>query len=189
MQEKAPQLTEIEYLDLERSAEIKHEYFDGEIFAMTGASEPHNLITANVIRELGNGLKNTACRVYASDMRLKVSETGLFTYPDVMVVCGEREFVDARSDTLQNPDLIVEVLSDSTESYDRGKKFEHYRRLSSLEEYILISCHRRKIEKYYRTQYRKWIYSETESESETILLESVPCELRLWEVYHKVAFP
>ncbi len=189
MQVKAPKISETEYLDMDRSAEIKHEYFDGEIFAMTGASEPHNLIVANVIRELGNGLKHTPCRVYASDMRLKVSETGLFTYPDVMVVCGEREFVDQRGDTLENPDLIVEVLSHSTESYDRGKKFEHYRRLSSLKEYVLISQSRRKIEKYYRTRNRKWIYSETEPESGDILLESVGCELRLFEVYHKIEFP
>ena len=135
-------LTPEAYLTLEESAPEKNEYVDGEIFAMTCASEPHNLIVVNTVRELGNQLKKRPCKVYASDMRVKVSPTGLFTYPDVVVVCGQAQFDDSHRDTLLNPTLIVEVLSESTEAYDRGRKFEHYRKLESLAEYVLIAQHR-----------------------------------------------
>src|SRR5689334_833783 len=118
-----------EYLALERKAEHKSEYLNGFIFAMAGASEMHKLIAGNVFGELRARLKGHACRAYISDMRIRVSETGLYTYPDVVVVCGERRFDDVERDTLLNPTLIVEVLSESTEAYDRGDKFDHYRRL------------------------------------------------------------
>ena len=133
-----PRLTPEDYLALERSADFKSEYFDGEIFAMTGASEPHNTIVANTLSEIRQQLKKRPCKVYANDMRVKVDPTGLYTYPDVVVVCGKARLEDAHLDTLLNPTLIVEVLSDSTEAYDRGRKFEHYRKLESLAEYVLI---------------------------------------------------
>src|SRR5258708_18618472 len=127
------------YLDLDRQSAFKNEYFNGEIFAMTGASRKHNLITSNVNYSLNLQLKRRQCEVYASDMRVKVSSSGLYTYPDVVVVCGAPMFEDKETDTLINPTVIIEILSKSTEAYDRGDKSGHYRRLESLSEYILIS--------------------------------------------------
>src|ERR1051325_5141739 len=119
-------LTPEEYLAIERKSEVKHEYFAGEMFAMVGASKWHNLIAANVIRVLGNQLLDRPCNVYPSDMRVKARATGMYTYPDVVVACAEEQFDDAERDTLLNPVVIIEVLSESTEAYDRGRKFEHY---------------------------------------------------------------
>jgi len=130
-------LTPKEYLALERSAEYKSEYLAGEIFAMAGTSERHNLIAGNVFAELHAQLRKRPCKVYFSDVRLKVNRTGLYTYPNVMVVCGETQFADNQQDMILNPTVIIEVLSESTEGYDRGKKFEHYRKLDSLSEYIV----------------------------------------------------
>src|SRR5207302_11009756 len=125
-------------------------FFAGEMFAMAGASEAHNLITINLSRELSVQLKNLPCRVYSGDMRVKVSDTGLYTYPDMVVVCGERQFEAERRDTLLNPTLIIEVLSPTTEAYDRGDKFAHYRRMESLREYVLIAQDRVRLERYTR---------------------------------------
>jgi len=181
-----PYLTEEEYLEFERNSEIKHEYFDGEIFAMSGASETHNLIIVNVLGELRSQFKKRPCWVYPSDMRLKIETTKLYTYPDVMIVCGERKFDDDHKDMLLNPDVIIEVLSDSTENYDRGKKFEHYRKIGSLKEYVLISQNTRKIERFLKTEHLRWISDETDEEHTEIILESVGCALNLDEVYDKV---
>jgi Uma2 family endonuclease len=180
-----PYLIEEEYLEFERNSEIKHEYFDGEIFAMSGASRKHNLIVSNVISSLMSQLKKR-CRVYPSDMRVKIETTKLYTYPDVMIVCGQDKFADKKEDILLNPDVIIEVLSDSTENYDRGKKFENYRKIGSLKEYVLISQHTRKIEKFLKTEHRRWIWDETDEEHKEIILESVGCALNLDEVYDKV---
>src|SRR5215475_2138813 len=128
-----------EYLALERQARCKSGYYAGEILPMAGASRWHNLIVANIVGELSLQLKGRFCTTYPSDMRVKVSATGLYTYPDVTVICGEPRFEDNQQDTLLNPTLIVEVLSESTEAYDRGGKFAHYRKLPSLMEYVLIT--------------------------------------------------
>ena len=181
-----PRLTPEDYLALERSADFKSEYFDGEIFAMTGASEPHNLIVINTIRELSAQLKKRPCKVYANDMRVKVSPTGLYTYPDVVVVCGKEQFEDARLDTLLNPTLIIEVLSDSTEAYDRGRKFEHYRHLDSLVEYVLIAQQRPHIESYRRQPDQQWLLTECSGLEATLRLQSIDCDLALAEIYAKV---
>lgn len=132
-------LTPAEYLAIDRKAEFKSEYFAGEMFAMSGASFKHNQVVANLIAETAARLKGGPCQIVPSDLRLSVSPTGLYTYPDAMVVCGEPEFIDDHFDTLINPTVIFEVLSDSTESYDRGAKFRHYRSLDSLQAYVLIS--------------------------------------------------
>jgi len=180
-------ITEEEYLAMEPESDRKHEYFEGEIFAMTGASEKHNLIAANVIRELGTQLKKKPCRVYPGDMRLKIEATGLYTYPDVMIVCGGRRFAEpGRTDTLTNPLVIIELLSDSTENYDRGKKFQHYRTLASLREYLLISQHQEKIEGWFRNEKGDWEFSETDAHHPVIIVKFLECELRLDEVYDKV---
>src|SRR5262249_9988400 len=135
-----PYITEAEYLELERASASKHEYLAGEIFAMTGASEQHNLIASNVTATLHRQRRGRSCRVYPSDMRIKVTQTGLNTYPDITVVCGPPEFTDpTKRDTLINPMVIIEILSPSTERYDRGLKFQNYRTIPSLQEYILIA--------------------------------------------------
>ena len=181
-----PRLTPEDYLALERSADFKSEYFNGEIFAMTGASESHNLIVINTIRELSIQLKKRPCKVYANDMRVKVDPTGLYTYPDVVVTCGKAQFDDTHLDTLLNPVLIVEVLSDSTEAYDRGRKFEHYRKLDSLVEYVLIAQNRPHIESYRRQADQQWLLREYSELDGTLRLLSIDCDLALAEVYDKV---
>ncbi len=179
-------ISEEAYLELESASETKNEYFNGEIFAMAGASRRHNLIVANVIISLGSQLKNKPCRVYPSDMRLKIEKTGLNTYPDVMVVCDEEEFTNEKQDTLLNPDVIIEVLSDSTEKYDRGEKFKQYRQLESLKEYVMISQNYRSIEKFFRDKNGQWILTEADEQNPFIVLESSGCRLEISDVYDKV---
>jgi Uma2 family endonuclease len=175
-----------EYLALERQAQCKSEYYAGEIFAMAGASRWHNLIVTNVLRELSLQLKGRPCTTYPSDMRVKVSPTGLYTYPNVTVVCGEAQFEDNQQDTLLNPTLIVEVLSESTEAYDRGGKFAHFRKLTSLMEYVLITQTKPHIEHYVRQPDNRWLLSEVDSLPDAIHLPSIDCHLALAEVYDKV---
>ncbi len=179
-------LTPEEYLALERNANHKSEYFSGEIFAMTGASEPHNLIVANLVRELSLQLKKRPCKTYPSDMRVKVASTGHYTYPDTTIVCGLSLFEDDQKDTLLNPTVIFEVLSKSTEGYDRGEKFAHYRKLESLTDYVLISQSRHLIEHYVRQPDSQWLLSETEGLGNTLQIASINCALALTELYDKV---
>ena len=181
-----PYLTAEEYLARERRAEIKSEYFNGRVFAMAGASETHNLIVANVLASLVSQLKGRPCKAYASDMRVRVSSTGLYTYPDVSVVCGQARFEDRHQDTLLNPTIIVEVLSPSTESYDRGAKFEHYRTLESLTDYLLIAQDRAAIEHYTRLSDGRWLLSTGSGLEATMMIPSIEGELRLADVYDKV---
>ncbi len=181
-----PYLSPKDYLALERRAELKSEYFDGEIFAMVGASEPHNLIVINTLSEVRQQLKKRPCKTYANDMRVKVSPTGFFTYPDVVVVCGQAQFDDSQRDTLLNPILIVEVLSDSTKAYDRGRKFEHYRKLESLMEYVLIAQHRPHVESYRRQPDQRWVLTESDGLESRLRLDAIDCELALAEIYDKV---
>src|ERR1017187_5873973 len=151
-------LTPEQYLEIERKAEFKSEYYQGEMFAMAGARWAHNLILLNLASELRQQLRSRPCSVTSSDMRVRVNAKGLYTYPDVVVVCGEPQFLDERRDTLLNPTLIVEVLSESTEQYDRGRKFEHYRPLESLAEYLLVSSERVSVERYTRQPDGSWNY-------------------------------
>lgn len=175
-----------EYLALERRSAEKHEYLAGEVFAMTGASRAHNLIVTNLVRELGQQLKRRPCQVFASDMRVKVSASGLYTYPDVVVVCGEARFEDEQVDTLLNPTLIVEVLSDSTEAYDRGEKFEHYRKLPSLAEYLLVAQDRPHLDQFVRQADAQWLLAEWHGRDATVRVPSVDAVLALDEVYDKL---
>ncbi len=181
-------LTPEEYLAKERKAQYKSEYYDGEMFAMLGASREHNLIAGNVNGEARNQLRGRPCEVYQSDMRVKVSRTGLYTYPDVVIVCGEPRFEDAEVDTLLNPTVIFEVLSESTEGYDRGKKSEHYRRISSLREYVLIAQDRCHVERFTRQPDDRWTLWETDDLQAVLELPSVGCELNLTEIYARVKF-
>jgi Uma2 family endonuclease len=174
-----------QYLALERKSPIKHEYYDGEIFAMAGASREHNLIAGNFYAEIRAQLRHRPCEVYMSDMRVLVSRTGLYTYPDIVAVCGEPQFQDSEVDTLLNPNLIVEVLSPSTEAYDRGRKFGHYRRLESLKEYVLVDQEQVRVERYTR-QGDEWLLAELSSLEDTLRLDSIGCTVALREIYAKV---
>src|SRR6185369_10474366 len=178
-----------EYLALERSCETKHEYYNGEIFAMGGASRYHVLIVTDSVVALGSQLKEGPCQVYSADLRVKVSPTGLYTYPDVIVLCEEPQFSDEQKDTLVNPALIIEVLSESTEDYDRGRKFEQYRTIDSFVEYLLIAQDRPHVEHHARQADGSWLLYETNNLADTIQLKSVPCVLRMADIYAKVNFP
>lgn len=180
-------LTPAEYLVIERRSKVKHEYFAGEMFAMVGASKRHNLITANIIRILGNQLLDRPCNVYPSDMRVKVSATGKYTYPDVVVACEEEKFDDEEKDTLLNPVVVFEVLLESTEAYDRGKKFEQYQNIESLTEYLLVAQEPFRIEQYVRQSNKEWRYSEYHVAEDIVTLSVIGCALALKYVYAKVA--
>ena len=179
--------TSEEYLARERKALNKSEYRDGRIYAMPGASRAHNLITVHVTGELYMQLRTRSCEVYPSDMRVKVSAGGLYTYPDVIVVCDEPRFEDGHFDTLLNPTVLIEVLSPSTAAYDRGEKFRRYQFLDSLCEYILISQDRVQVEHYLR-QEDGWELTEFRSLSDVFQLVSIGCELSLQAIYAKVNF-
>ncbi len=179
-----------DYLAAERRAETKSEYMDGEVFAMSGASREHNLIAVNVTASVHGQLKGRACETYAGDMRVHVPATGLYTYPDVTVVCGEPRFEDSEVDTLLNPTLLIEVLPPSTEGYDRGKKFAQYRMLESFREYVLVSQEEVRVEIFTRQDDGHWLLSEEASRlEETVPLASIGCELRLADVYDRVIEP
>lgn len=155
---------------------------------MAGASRPHNLIAGNIYAKLHAQLEHRSCNVYPSDMRLKVSSSGLYTYPDVMVVCGEEEFDDDEEDTLLNPTLIVEVLSKSTERQVRGGKFEHYSKLASLREYLLVAQNRPRLELFTKQSPGRRLLAEFESLDDVVVLTSINCELALKDVYLKINF-
>jgi Uma2 family endonuclease len=184
--EPKPYMSVEEYLEFERQAERKHEYLNGEVFAMAGASRRHVLIVTNLVRELGQHLRPRPCEVYSTDLRLRVTPTGLFTYPDVIVVCGEPRFAPEDPDTLLNPLLIVEVLSESTKNYDRGEKFRHYRALESLQEYLLVAQETVHVEHYVRQEDGSWRLTETEDPAAAIQLASIGCLLPVATIYEKV---
>ncbi len=183
-----PYISPKDYLALERQAETKSEYWNGQIYAMSGASESHNIIVFNLAVTLGTQIKGRPCKAYASDMRVKVNPTGLYTYPDVSVVCGKAEFDELRKDNLLNPTVIFEVLSPSTEAYDRGKKFDHYRRLESLQDYLLVAQDSVMILHYARQadDDDRWMLTGYYGLNTVASIESIGCELPLAEVYDKV---
>jgi Uma2 family endonuclease len=181
-------ITPQEYLELDRKSEIRNEYFDGQMFAMSGATREHIKIVANITMELGSQFLDRPCELYPTEMRTKVSETGLYTYPDIAAVCVEPLFEDDHFDTLLNPQLIIEVLSDSTESYDRGRKFAQYRNIDSLREYVLVSQDECRIERFSRQDDGTWLYIETTDPQGSLELQSVTCRLSVARVYHKVDF-
>src|SRR5580704_14072057 len=181
-------LTPAEYLEIERRAERKSEYFQGEMFAMAGASYAHVVIVGNLSHELKLRLKAGPCGVYSSDLRLRVAPNGLYTYSDVMVICGDPQFADNRRDTVVNPVLIVEVLSESTEAYDRGQKFEQYRTLPSLREYLLVAQDAPRIEQWIRQPDDNWLRVETSGMDASIQLASIDCVLPLTKIYNKIGW-
>ena len=181
-------LTPEEYLAFERKATTKHEYVNGHIVAMSGASREHNLITGDIFGGLYIQLMERECEAYASEMRVKIPETASYTYPDVVVVCDEPRFEDDVFDTLLNPTVIVEVLSPSTEAYDRGEKFEHYRQIPSLKEYVIVSQDRVRVEHYLRQGGTQWLLTELDAPEDVLPLISIACDLTLHHIYRRVEF-
>ena len=180
-------ITPEQYLDIERKAEHRSEYFHGEVFAMAGAQEAHSILVGNLVREFNQQVRQKPCRVYSNDMRVHVPSTGLYTYPNIVAVCGERQFIDSNVDTLLNPNLIVEVLSPSTEAYDRGRKFEQYRAVTSLTEYLLIASDRVHAELFTRNA-TNWVLSEANELENEMEIASIGCRLKLADIYEKVDF-
>lgn len=182
-----PQHTLDEYLALEASTREKHEFFRGEIFAMGGASALHNLIVMNTGAEIRQQLRGKPRRVYPSDLRVMVSPGGLYTYPDVVVVCGPENF-EQPGDTLTNPTVLVEVLSASSEAYDRGAKFEQYRALASLRGYLLIAQDRVLVEHYARQVDDRWLLTACNRADDIVVIEALECRIAVAEIYLNVAW-
>ena len=186
--QRQPVLTPAEYLRRERAAEYRSEYFAGEMFAMAGGSLRQSLIKMNVGGELRAALKGRPCLACDSDLRIKVAVSGLYTYPDASVICEPVEFDDEQRDTVLNPVLLVEVLSPSTEAYDRGKKFEHYRRIPSLREYLLVAQDAPHIEHFLRNDDQTWTLTEVSGLEATLTLPTLGIQLPLREIFDKIDF-
>ncbi len=180
--------TREEYLLLEEKAEYKSEYRQGEIVAMTGASANHNRVAGNLFNALSNTLQSGPCEVFISDLRLWIERRNLYTYPDVMVICGGLQFVEGRTDTITNPKIIIEVLSKSTEGYNRGDKFHAYWTLDTFEEYILVDQYRVHVEYFRRIDEKVWEINVLTKEDETLNLKSIEVEIPLNKIYRNVTF-
>ncbi len=178
-----------DYLAIERElVDAKNEYLAGEAFAMSGGSYEHSVITANLTSSLANQFKGSPCAVLTSDMRIRVAASDACFYPDLSVLCGQPIFHDARRDVLTNPLLIAEVLSPSTESYDRGSKFAHYRRLPSLRHYLLIAQDRLAVDVFTRQPDDRWLLASYETPHAVIALHEPDCQLPMQEIYDRIVF-
>ena len=177
-----------EYLTLEEAADYKSEYIDGEIFPMAGGSTNHNRIAGNFYATLNFAFKTEDYEVFMSDVRLWIPKKRIYTYPDAMVVVGEPEYYNNRTDTITNPRVIIEVLSASTKGYDRSKKFEGYRTIPTLEEYLLLDQTRKYIEHFSKTDNKRWSFAEYNESDEAIALASIPFQISIADIYNKVKF-
>ncbi len=185
-----PKMTPEAYLAFERAQlDARHELLDGDIIAMAGSSRQHNRTVANLVASLISQLRGQPCDVYPSDMRVKIPATGLYTYPDVIALCHDPQFEDATFDTLLNPSVIIEVLSPSTEAYDRGAKFAHYRSIEDLQLYILVAQDKPQIEVFRRQANGDWLLSVAEGLEARVSLDTIGCELALADVYERVIEP
>ena len=184
-------LTPEEYFEFEAASETKHDYFNGQLLAMSGGTSQHSLIAANIIGEARNALKGKPCRVYTSDLRLGVSRRSLYSYPDISIICGEPEYDldDKNKTTVVNPTVVIEVLSPSTEKYDRSDKFKRYLRLPGLREYVLVSQSSARIESFYRRDDGQWLFSFVDGLEQILQIAAVSIELPLSEIYRGVDLP
>lgn len=176
------------YLEAERLATEKHEYFEGEVFAMSGASIAHNRIFSNTFGDLSYNLKGKRCQPFGSDLRINITQNSLFTYPDISIICGEIETTDDKFDTVTNPFVIIEILSQSTRDYDIGKKFSLYREIESLKEYILIDSEKISVIKYIKNLDNSWLLTEYKNIDSSFLISAVGIEMKLTDVYSNVKF-
>lgn len=178
-----------EYLAIERDEPTKHEYYRGEMFAMSGATREHNLIGGNIFATLHAQLARRKCEVYQNDMRVKIPTTGLYTYPDVVVTCHRPQFEDGVFDTLLNPQVIIEVVSDSTENYDRTRKFAHYQQIESLREYVLVAQKWAQLDRFILGDNGIWGLTTAGGLDGVMELAAIDCRLHLADVYAKVDLP
>jgi Uma2 family endonuclease len=178
--------TREEYLVLEDQAEYKSEYYNGEIFAMAGGSRNHSVICFNLNWGIREAIANKDCVGFDSNMKLDIPRVNLFVYPDLMVVCGEIEFLENRNDVLKNPVFVIEVLSPNTESFDRGKKFSYYRTVPSIREYVLVSQAEPLVEVFYKQDEKTWRYTVIKGLENTVTFQTLQCELALKDIYQKV---
>ncbi len=177
-----------EYLELEEASLEKNEFYKGEIFAMAGASIPHNEIVANTLVDIGSYLKDKKCRIYPSDLRIHSIANSLYTYPDISIICNEIETIGKRKNTVTNPTVLIEVLSKTTQDYDRGAKFKLYRDIESLKEYILISSLETLVEKYDKQADGSWVLHEYKSETDTFTITSIDLLITVKDLYRNVDF-
>ena len=182
------QITREEYLEIEDQADVRSEYYNGEIFVMAGGSRNHSVICFNLNWGIREAVANKDCVGFDSNMKLEIAEHSLFVYPDVTVVCGEIEFSEGRTDIITNPVLIIEVLSPGTEMFDRGDKFAYYRTVPSLREYVLVSQHSPIVEVYHRQDEKTWLYSVSKGIDESVIFQTIQHELSLKDIYQKVAW-
>ncbi len=182
-------ITEADYLAQDAESEVKHEFSGGEIIAMTGVSNAHSIITTNTVYRLYDQLMQDDCIVHSSDMRVQVREAGAYRYPDITIVCGEPLFADTTPESLQNPVVLIEVLSESTQQTDREQKLQEYLQIASLQEYLLIAQNEPRIERYLRqTDSEEWLYVAVDGLDASLELPSVACRLHLRDVYRRIAF-
>jgi Uma2 family endonuclease len=177
-----------EYLAMEETSDIRHEYYQGEIFAMAGGSVNHNRVNKNLDRHFESGLSGKPCEAFMDNMRLWIKANGLFTYPDLMVVCGEPEFYEGRDDMITNPVVIIEVLSKTTQDYDCGGKFKLYRSIPSLQEYVVIDQYAVHVEQYYLEAPNKWIFTEYNQITDALQFAKIDFQIALRDVYYRVQF-
>lgn len=181
-------VTEEQYLALDRAAEFRSELLDGEIVAMSGGSPRHSKLQINLALEIETALRGTPCQTFSSDLRVRVSPR-MYTYPDLTVVCGKLLLADDRQDILLNPKVLFEVLSPSTEYYDRGVKFRRYREIESLTDYILVDQDQARIEQFTRGEAHTWTFRDYQDASETLLIESIGVSLPIARIYERIEFP
>lgn len=172
-----------EYLEMERASNIKHEYYKGEVFAMAGASLRHNFVFSNTFGEIGLQLKNSSCRPFGSDMRMHIPENTLFTYPDISIYCGKHTLLDEEEDSIINPTIIIEILSKSTRDYDRGTKFNLYRDIPTLKEYMLIDTEKIGVEVFRINTHKQWVLQEYKTLQETVQLPTVKVSVPMQAIY------
>jgi len=175
-----------EYFVMEESAEYKSEYYHGEVFSMTGASFNHNLIGGNIFSSIHTSLRGSTCFVFMSDMRVQVDQGKHYTYPDMSIACGEIDFADGRDDTIKNPVVIFEILSESTRDYDRGSKFKAYRKINALKDYILVDQYSFFIEYFHKNEEGKWVLDEYNNLNDVIKIKSIDIELSLDTIYDRL---
>ncbi len=191
IEEPAPKynfITAEDYLEQERAATEKHEYYQGEVFAMSGASLEHVIITRNITVGIGIKQKGKSCQPFGSDLRIHIPANSLYTYPDLSIICGKPELTDNNFDTATNPSVIIEILSESTRNYDMGTKFKLYRDIPTLREYILIDSETVYVEKHVRQQDNNWLLSELKHEADTLHIESIDIALPLKDIYEGISF-
>ncbi len=181
-------MTEAEFLHFERQSPERHEFLAGEVYAMAGATPVHAAIASDLLFALQSRLRNRRCQPFGNDLRIRTPDTGLLTYPDLTVICGPLEFAQGTEDTVTNPTVLLEILSESTEAWDRGGKFGSYRQLPSLREYVLISQHEPRVELFVRQTDGNWLLTDLFGLDHTLKLVSLGCEIPLGEIFTRIVF-